>query len=81
MSQSLDEKTKLAENFRIELEQLEKEQDGIRKELELQKQSNQELEADHLEWKERKCIFDEEMVKAEAQIELIKDVLFSEPGK
>ena len=60
--------------------QLTQERDEARKQLAEQSERMQELEAENAEAHRRHQLMQDEMVKAEAQIELIKDLLLREQG-
>lgn len=73
LSKALDEQAKLAAEQKGKIEQMEK--------IAAEKTRRiQELESEASETARRQQMFHEEMVRAEAQIDLIKDVLLREPG-
>lgn len=73
LTQIQAEQTKMITEYKTELEQLQ---------LKLQQSSERiaQLEREQTENDVRQHLLNEEMIKAEAQIELIKDVLLREPG-
>ncbi|SFI58238.1 hypothetical protein [Nitrosomonas sp. Nm34] len=73
LTQDQAEQTKLVAQYKTELEQLQ---------LKLRQSSVRitQLESELAENNTRQHLINEEMIKAEAQIELIKDVLLREPG-
>ena len=93
-SQQLAEQQKLAADHQAQLQKLTQERDEQAKlaaqhkaELDKASKQNQErgtriaqLESEHAELNQRQTRLNQEMIKAEAQIDLIKDVLLREPG-
>jgi hypothetical protein len=94
VTQTSSEQHKLATDRQAHIQKLTQERDeqaklAAEKKIELEKALAQsrthvgriaELETEHAELQYRQSLLSQEMIKAEAQVELIKDVLLREPG-
>jgi len=87
LTQARDEQIKLATDRKAQLDKITTERDQLQKSLneskkalEGAKQQIQQLEEEASESLHRQQLLHEELIKAEAQIELIKDLLLREPG-
>lgn len=94
LAESRDQQAKLADKRQTQIEQLTQERGqqagkaaDARKQFEQSQHTLQEkdkriaeMEAELAEFAHRQRLLDDEMIKAEAQIDLIKDVLLREPG-
>ncbi|MCQ4253823.1 hypothetical protein [Stutzerimonas stutzeri] len=87
LTQARDEQAKLAADRKTQLDKITAERDQLQKSLnenkkalEGAKQQIQQLEEEASESLHRQQLLHEELIKAEAQIELIKDLLLREPG-
>ncbi|MFT2188893.1 hypothetical protein [Pseudomonas putida] len=87
LTQARDEQSQLATERKAQLDKITTERDQLQKSLnenkkalEGAKQQIQQLEEEASESLHRQQLLHEELIKAEAQIELIKDLLLREPG-
>jgi len=87
LTQARDEQAKLVTERQTQLDKITTERDQLQKSLnenkkalEGAKQQIQQLEEEASESLHRQQLLHEELIKAEAQIELIKDLLLREPG-
>jgi len=87
LTQARDEQSQLATERKAQLDKITAERDQLQKSLnenkkalEGAKQQIQQLEEEASESLHRQQLLHEELIKAEAQIELIKDLLLREPG-
>ena len=87
LTKTRDEQTKLANERKAQLDKITAERDQVQKSVAEQKKSLDNaqqqiktLENETSESQQRQQLLQEELVKAEAQIELIKDLLLREPG-
>ncbi len=87
LTQARDEQSQLATERKAQLDKVTTERDQLQKSLnenkkalEGAKQQIQQLEEEASESLHRQQLLHEELIKAEAQIELIKDLLLREPG-
>ena len=87
LTKTRDEQTKLANERKAQLDKITAERDQVqksvaehKKSLDNAQQQIKTLENETSESQQRQQLLQEELVKAEAQIELIKDLLLREPG-
>lgn len=78
--QSWDKQAQLMADQQKRIEQLIQSRDDFAKKAEQFSKRNQQLEAERVELQARQQLLDQEVVRAEAQIGLIKDVLFRQSG-